>query len=95
MSNHEPSGNYALLALESDSEATWIALPAANVPLPDEEVQQTAWAVGQQMVSAGAAGSDSCCCCCCCCDDRRPSCCCCILSPTVHSVHQAARCWPS
>ncbi|KAI7844597.1 hypothetical protein COHA_001837 [Chlorella ohadii] len=50
VSNHEPSGNYALLALAADSKADSVALPASDMALPGEEVQQTAWTVEKQLV---------------------------------------------
>lgn len=51
VSNREPSGNYAMLSLASNSKADPVELPTSNLALPGQEVQQTAWLVERMMVS--------------------------------------------
>lgn len=43
-SDHEPAGNFALLALATNSNASWIPLPSGPAAAPGDVVQQTAWA---------------------------------------------------
>lgn len=64
VSNREPSGNYAMLSLASNSKADPVALPTSNLALPGQEVQQTAWLVERMMVScSGWSGLCMCCLC--------------------------------
>lgn len=43
-SDHEPAGNYAVLALADNSKAQWVALPSGPAAQPGDVVEQTAWA---------------------------------------------------